>query len=117
MKVLDNHKSDSINNLFQENIKNCCIVFTDKSTSYIDIADYVEVHISEKSTIETNSTTPEWIHITINNTKRTLLRVYHKINGSYLQSYLDEFCYNLNRRYFGDRLFDRLTLAVAKSYW
>lgn len=117
MKVLDNHKSDPINNLFQENIKNCCVVFTDKSTIYIDIADYVEVHISEKSTNETTSTTLKWVHIAISNAKRTLLGIYHKINGTYLQSYLDEFCYKLNRRYFGDRLFDRLTLAVAKSYW
>ncbi|MCB0482228.1 MAG: IS1595 family transposase, partial [Flavobacteriales bacterium] len=42
---------------------------------------------------------------------------YHKIKGKYLQLYLDEFCYKLNRRYFGNRLFERLTLAVAKSYW
>jgi hypothetical protein len=35
----------------------------------------------------------------------------------HLQLYLDEFCYKLNRRYFGDRLFDRLTVAVATNYW
>ncbi|MFT5513358.1 MAG: hypothetical protein ACI8SE_001765, partial [Bacteroidia bacterium] len=29
---------------------------------------------------------------------------------------LDEFCYKLNRRNFGNRLFDRLTLALAKTY-
>jgi transposase-like protein len=117
MKVLDTHKSASINSLFQENRQNCSIVFTDKSTSYIDIANYVEVHVSEKSTHETTSSTLKWVHIAISNAKRTLLGIYHKINGAYLQSYLDEFCYKLNRRYFGDRLFDRHTLAVAKTYW
>ena len=35
--------------------------------------------------------------------------------GKYLQNYLDEFCYKLNRRYFGDKFFDRLVLAVAKT--
>ncbi|MFM2191277.1 MAG: hypothetical protein RLZZ118_2002, partial [Bacteroidota bacterium] len=30
-----------------------------------------------------------------------------------LQLYLDEFCYKLNRRYFGNKLFDRLALACA----
>ncbi|MFT5348871.1 MAG: hypothetical protein ACI9M3_001917, partial [Bacteroidia bacterium] len=45
--------------------------------------------------------------------KRTLLGVYHRINQEYLQLYLDEFCYKLNRRYFKDRLFDRLVIAVV----
>ncbi|MFN5982436.1 MAG: IS1595 family transposase, partial [Fluviicola sp.] len=30
----------------------------------------------------------------------------------HLQSYLNEFCYRLNRRYFGDRLFGRLVIAT-----
>ena len=38
-------------------------------------------------------------------------------SGKYLQLYLGEFCCKLDRRYFGDKLFDKLTLAVAKSYW
>ena len=49
-------------------------------------------------------------------TKRTLLGVYHKIKGKYLQLYLDEFYYKLNRRYFGNKLFERLILAIAKYY-
>ncbi|PIE49153.1 MAG: IS1595 family transposase, partial [Flavobacteriales bacterium] len=37
--------------------------------------------------------------------------------GKYLQNYLDEFCYKLNRRYFGENLFDRLVMAVTHQYW
>ncbi|NQX86522.1 MAG: IS1595 family transposase, partial [Flavobacteriaceae bacterium] len=33
------------------------------------------------------------------------------IKGKYLQRYLDEFVYKLNRRYFGDKLFDRVVIA------
>ncbi|MDG1915020.1 MAG: transposase, partial [Crocinitomix sp.] len=66
---------------------------------------------------ETTKTTLKWVHIAISNAKRNFLGVYHKIKGKYLQNYLNEFCYKLNRKYFGERLFDRLTLAVAKSYW
>jgi len=117
MKVLQNQKTDSINEIVSNNIGKCSIMFTDKSTSYIDIADYVEVHISEKSSRETTKTTLRWVHIAISNAKRTLLGIYHKIKGCYLQSYLDEFCYKLNRRYFNNNRFERLTLAVAKSYW
>ena len=46
------------------------------------------------------------------NAKRAFLGVYHKMKGIYLQNYLDEFCYKLNRRYFKHRLFDRVALAV-----
>jgi hypothetical protein len=117
MKVLKSHKSEDINALVEESIEEKSIVFSDKSTSYLDIADYVDVHITEKSSKETTVKTLPWVHIAISNAKRTLLGIYHKIKGKYLQLYLDEFCYKLNRRYFGNNLFDRLTIAVADNYW
>jgi hypothetical protein len=33
-----------------------------------------------------------------------------------LKNYLDGFCYKLNRRYFGERLFDRLIIASIQPY-
>lgn len=116
MKVLESQGAEEINGFIEQNISERSIVFSDKSTSYFDIADYVEVHVTEKSTKETTKTTLQWVHIAISNAKRTLLGIYHKIKGKYLQLYLNEFCYKLNRRYFGDRLFDRLTIAVASNY-
>ena len=92
MQVLHDHKADTINDVAKENFEEKSIVFSDK-------------------------TTLKWVHIAISNAKRTLLGVFHKIKGKYLQLYLNEFCYKLNRRYFGSKVFDRLTLAVAKSYW
>lgn len=117
MKVLEDHKSDQINDVVEENIDQDAIVFTDKATTYLDTKDYVDTHIMEKSTSQTTQEILRWVHIAISNAKRTLLGIYHRIDKKYLQLYLDEFCYKLNRRYFGERLFDRLVLAVAKSYW
>ncbi len=117
MKALTSHKTDSINEVISENIAETSIVFSDKATTYLDIENYVEMHISEVSTKDLTRTELKWVHVAIGNAKRNFLGVYHKIKGKYLQLYLDEFCYKLNRRYFGERIFDRLTLAVAKSYW
>lgn len=117
MKVLKNHLSEGINTVAEESFDKKCIVFSDKSTSYIDIAQYIEVHVTEKSTKETTVNNLPWVHIAISNAKRNFLGIYHKINGKFLQSYLDEFCYKLNRRYFGDRLFDRLAIAMSDNYW
>ena len=110
-KVLDGHDGKEINETIKESIDNQSIVFTDKSTSYVDIADFVELHIMEKSSKETTEETLKWVHIAISNAKRNLLGNYHKIKRKYLQLYLNEFIYKLNRRYFGDRLFERLIIA------
>lgn len=110
-KALTSHAAGEINQTVHESIDEKSIVFTDKSTSYVDIADYVELHISEKSDKDTTKETLKWVRITISNAKRNLLGNYHKIKGKYLQLYLNEFVYKLNRRYFGERLFNRLIIA------
>lgn len=110
-KVLGNHQSSDIDETLQESLDDKSIVFTDQSKSYVNIADYVELHITEKSDKNTTKETLRWVHITISNAKRNLLGNYHKIKGKYLQLYLNEFVYKLNRRYFGERIFERLVIA------
>ena len=111
-KVLDTHESDDIDQVIKGSLSEKTIVFTDKSTSYVDISDYIEIHVTEKSSKETTKETLKWVHIFISNAKRNLLGNYHKIKGKYLQLYLNEFVYKLNRRYFGEKLFDRVVIAA-----
>ena len=87
------------------------------SAHFVDIAGFVELHITEKSDRQTTKETLRWVHITISNAKRNLLGNYHKIKRKYLQLYLNEFVYKLNRRYFGDRIFDRLVIANITGLW
>ncbi len=53
----------------EESIDEKSIVFSDKSISYIDIADYVELHVTKKSDEETTKETLKWILRTISNPK------------------------------------------------
>ncbi len=111
-KVLDNHQAEDIDETIKQSIDDEeVIVFSDKSTSYVNIADYVEIHITEKSNEQTTKETLKWVHIAISNAKRNFTGNYHKIKRKYLQLYLNEFVYKLNRRYFGDKMFDRLVIA------
>jgi len=111
-KVLTDHKMGSTDKVLQQAIENDkSVVFTDQSTSYVNIADYVDIHISEKSNEQTTKETLKWVHIAISNAKRNFVGTYHKIKAKYLQLYLNEFIYKLNRRYFGDKIFDRLVIA------
>ncbi|MEN8835470.1 MAG: IS1595 family transposase [Polaribacter sp.] len=112
-KVLESHKSQEIDQTTENYLEDKTIVFSDKSTSYVDIADYVEMHVTEKSSKEATKETLRWVHIFISNAKRNLLGNYHKIKGKYLQLYLNEFVYKLNRRYFGEKLFDRVVIAAV----
>lgn len=97
MKVIEGHHSEESDILAEENFCEKSIVFTDKSTGYEDIGKYVETHITEVSDNKTTKTTLQWVHFAISNAKRALLG-------------------KLNRIYFGERLFERLKLAVAKNY-
>lgn len=111
-KVLEGHKAEGTDDTFEKAIDDeKTIVFTDKSTSYVNIADYVKIHMSEKSNGQTTKETLKWVHIAISNAKRNFVGTYHKIKKKYLQLYLNEFVYKLNRRYFGERIFDRLVIA------
>ena len=49
-----------------------------------------------------------WAHMTISNFKRWVLDIFHGVSSKHLQSYLDEFCYRLNRRKQRTDLFRRL---------
>ncbi len=62
MKVLEFHKKEEVNGLVSNTLEDKSIVFSDRSTSYVDIADYVEMHLSEKSNKETTKDTLKWGH-------------------------------------------------------
>ncbi len=114
MKVLNSHEANEINQVAIENIVEDALLITYKSTSYEDFSSLFDTHVSFKSDKQTTKTTLKWVHVTISNAKRNLLGVYHMINSRYLQNYLNEFCYRLNRRYFGQRLFDRIVVAIVE---
>lgn len=112
-KVLTSHKASEINDIIKKSINKSSIIITDKSTSYEDFSKMFETHISFKSDKTVTKTTLKWVHVTISNAKRNLLGVYHMVSNTYLQNYLNEFCYRLNRRYFGENIFNRMIIAVV----
>jgi transposase-like protein len=113
MIVINDLKAETLKKIVEENIALKSIIDTDNSNSYTKFKDLDIEHrpkIIPKDKV--NEMLP-WVHIAISNAKRLLLDIHHDIEPQYLQSYLNEFCYKYNRRYFGDKLFDRLLIACV----
>ncbi len=115
MKVIEDLKKETINNVVQNSMSPASVLDTDGSNSYVDLKDFVQSHQSKVIPKERIGKDLPWVHIAISNAKRQLLNSYHNIKPEFLQAYLDEFCYKFNRRYFGEALFGRL-LVAAVSY-
>ncbi len=57
----------------------------------------------------------KWVHIIAGNAKAWINGTFHGIDKKHLQSYLDEFCYRLNRRFHENELLDRVLFACVNS--
>lgn len=74
-------------------------------------------HIRKIASPKEASNILPWVHTMISNAKWNLLGINHQTKDEYLQNYLNEFCYKTNRRYFGDKLFDKLVVAAMEDTW
>jgi hypothetical protein len=113
MEVVGDLKAKTITRSVNANISKCAIIDSDKSTSYVKIKDVVKEHNPVVIPKEKVSEMLPWVHLAISNAKRLLLDIHHDVEPQYLQGYLNEFCYKFNRRYFGEKLFDRLLVACV----
>lgn len=116
MKKIDNLKSKTAEKLVKNFIDKSAMLQTDESTTYSNFKDFIDVHVSDVSSTQKGKFNLRWAHIAISNLKDNL-RKFKMISEKYMQNYLDEFCYRLNRRYFGEKLFDRLVIASVQPYW
>jgi len=111
MSVINDLKAETIESEVDKSIHSDSIVFTDNYPSYSKLKDHVWVHQAHKSDPKMTENILPWVHTMISNAKRTLLGIHHMVSKKYMQDYLDEFCYKVNRRYYGENLFDRLLIA------
>jgi transposase-like protein len=115
MKVINSFKRETTKNLVDKMITRKSIVLTDGSNSYNDLKNDFE-HKPEVFFKNEASKKLPWVHTSISNAKKLLLDVHHKIDEDFLQNYLNEFTYKLNRRYF-ENLFGRLLMIATQYRW
>ncbi len=115
MVVVPDLKKKTMNTEVKTKIDETSTVRTDGSTSFADFKTIVKKH--EYEVLNTNEDVNRflpWVHTVISNAKRYLLGIHFLIGKGYLQQYLNEICYIANRRYLGDKIFDRLIVAAIQ---
>ena len=119
MVVMEDLKSETFNAEVGKSVNITAPVLSYGYTGYAKLIDVIANHYV---VIETNKEKSAkifpWVNRTISNAKKVLLGIHHNcVNQQYVQNYLDEFCYKFNRRYFGDKLSDRLMIAALETTW
>lgn len=90
-------------------------VVSDGIKSHVRFAEMFKEYVGRVISVDEIGKAFPWVHVTIGNANTRLANIYHGIKPEFLQGYLNEFYYKFNRRYFGERLFDRM-LVAANSY-
>ena len=115
MHVVPDMSADCITEIIEKQVDAQAEITSDDSTSYTKLKQVVKSHDAKIVKPQDLAMILPWVHIAIGNVKRLLLDTHHQLKKEYLQYYLNEFCYKFNRRYFGEKLFDRLA-SVAAMY-
>lgn len=117
MIVMDDLSATGIKYVVRESISPSSIVISDGYRGYSGLHEIVEEHNAMVVPQKEAHIKLPWVHTVISNSKRNMLGVHHSIGKEFLQNYLNEFCYKLNRRNFTSDLFDRMILAGANDTW
>jgi len=117
MIVMDDLTTNGVNYEVQMGASKEAKVISDNYSSFQKIGEVVETHVHTTIPSKEAHKILPWVHTTISNAKRLLLGVHHSTNKKYLQNYLNEFAYKLNRRNFTSDLFDRMLVAGSSDTW
>lgn len=117
IQLLDDLCKETTNKQVDKAIDKKASAITDGANNYNDLKDKLVDHKAVVAEVKKESSKIlPWVHIAISNAKRLLLDIHHSVGNDYLQSYLDEYCYKFNRRYF-DSVFDRVVIASVSCKW
>lgn len=101
---IDNFSSEELRKIFDQHVSKKAKAETDLWRGYSPLKTEWDISQSKSNPKENFQT----IHRFIQQLKSWLRGIFHQVKSRYLQGYLDEFCYRINRHLFRDQLFDNL---------
>lgn len=115
MLVIPDLKAETIDKKANVSIEKESQITTAASTSYTNFKDHFNEHKASVISPKEISKVLPWVHIAISNAKALITDMYHGIKSEFLQSYLNEFCYQFNRINISLDPFERL-LTITGTY-
>lgn len=109
-KVIENASTSELTDIFKKHISPNASVLTDKWKGYLPLKGKYDI-TQEKSQPAINF---KVMHRCIQQLKSWLRGIHHSVSPNYLQGYLDEFCYRINRSIFKKGIFDGLIERMVK---
>ena len=107
MKVIPDAKGRTLKSFAIENIEQGSVVHSDALASYNSLQEDYTTDMQKYDPKDENGRL-KWLHVMISNIKANIEGAYHGLEGTYLQRYLDEFCYRFNRRWSKRPVLDHL---------
>ena len=115
MVVVDRLDNTTVNYEVSKHIHPNSHIISDNWRGFSRVGEVVSQHTPQVVRPTESMKKLPWVHTLISNCKRELLGVHHSVKREYLQTYLNEFCYKLNRRNFETDLFDRMLTSGVKK--
>jgi hypothetical protein len=115
MVVMDDLKSVGVNYEIEKSVNHNSHIISDNFRGFSRVKEVVKKHTPSTTPPKESMKRLPWVHTIISNSKRELLGVHHSVRKEYLQNYLNEFCYKVNRRNFESDLFDRMIICGSDN--
>lgn len=103
-RIINSSSAEQLKTIFVKHISPEAKVLTDKWTGYSPLKEVYAI-TQEKSEPDKNF---KVMHRCIQQLKSWIRGVHHSVNPEYLQGYLDEFCYRINRSIRKENIFNNL---------
>lgn len=104
VRKIINASSKELKTIFDKHISPSAQVLTDKWKGYSPLTELFNI-TQEKSEPDKNF---KVMHRCIQQLKSWIRGIHHSVHPEYLQGYLDEFCYRINRSIHKENIFDNL---------
>lgn len=116
MSVVEHLDKEQVAGVATNQINEGSTVKTDGFRSYHVLKEKGFIHQQKiLQTPENASKYLPWVHILISNCKAVLRGTHHGVSPKHLTSYLSEFCYRFNRRFWTKQLFERMITACLTT--
>lgn len=113
--ILEKVDGDAVAAFAETHIERGSTIGSDGLSVYKKLPEKGYLRRAKKFDSKTHPDHLKWLHVVISNMKAFLNGTYHGVAKKHLQTFMDEFCYRFNRRFWPEQLFARTVCAAANA--